>query len=690
MKIKLSLAVVYMCLATSYAQEISIENIDISGQKVLESNLSDSKKTIEIEDIVQPTTVSDALKNEFYVDFKKSSEYASEPYIRGRGNKGVPVYLEGMRLNAGHDDSTNLFSLSDAVELEVYRGANAATLGMGAMSGAVVVKYKDPQFNNSSDFKFSGFANYKNSFLSKDGNSAGLGISTYNDLINISLSGGISDYNNYEDGDNNEILHSEYESDNYNGDISFNTGDDSFVYLRYMKSTSDSEDPYTRFYNAAAGVWTYTDRPNDEAKNYFLGFKKGKFGWFENFHLQGFKNDLHYDYNMKREAVVSEQQELFRDSETKGFKVSADKTIDKHLMSFNVTHSDMDISNGVRTYNYATSTWNAWSAAPGIKGGEIKSDLLSLADKIQYDNWSFDLATSYERVERTVDSNVKTTALASKIPVTLLNQVVQYDTNEKDNLLSFNIGAAYKVSSAFNPYVKFSNATRTPYFNEQYGNNPNTGSQIPNQDLDNEKVWGIDLGFDGEVGKFYYTNAFYYQQYKDYIELVNTGYKTLGTNLPIKQFVNLDKAVVYGAELLLGYEFDNNIVAEAAYTYTRGENKDDNQPLAYITPQKLKLSLSQQNKKGFSWRIEQELVDKQDRVSSVNGELETAGYGLTNTTISYGFGTINVFKDVTLSLEMNNIFDKTYREHLSKVSSTTYYLPNESGINGTIAIQVKF
>ena len=88
--------------------------------------------------------------------------------------------------------------MTDIAEVDVYRGANGAKLGMGAMSGAVVVKFKEPEFTNTEDFKVSGFANSKFEFLSKDGNSNSLGANLYNNIINISLSGSISDYNNYE------------------------------------------------------------------------------------------------------------------------------------------------------------------------------------------------------------------------------------------------------------------------------------------------------------------------------------------------------------------------------------------------------------------------------------------------------------------------------------------------------------
>lgn len=168
MKIKLSILAISINLI-SYAQEVKIEEINIEDKLIQEETLSSPKKTIEVEDNIETTSINDVLKKEFYVEFQKSSEYSSEPYIRGRGNKGVAIYLEGMRLNAGHSDSTNIFGLSDISQIEVYRGANGAKLGMGAMSGAVVVKLKEPQFSDTSELKISGFANAKSSFLSKRG-----------------------------------------------------------------------------------------------------------------------------------------------------------------------------------------------------------------------------------------------------------------------------------------------------------------------------------------------------------------------------------------------------------------------------------------------------------------------------------------------------------------------------------------
>lgn len=350
----------------------------------------------------------------------------------------------------------------------------------------------------------------------------------------------------------------------------------------------------------------------------------------------------------------------------------------------------MYITNGVRTYNYGTSSWNPWQKAFGITEGEIKSFMLNVSDEIQYDKTFFNLAAGYEYVKRDVISNINSAKFATLVPAVLLSQTLKENTNEEDNLLSLSATIGYEVSSAFIPYFKLSNATRTPYFNEQYGNNPSNGSQIPNQTLKNEKVYGADIGADGQIDKFYYSTALFYQKYKDYIELVDTGYKTTPTNLTIKQYINLDEATVYGAELLMGYEIADDIFAEATYTQTHGENEDDNQPLAYITPQKLKLSLAQRKKKGLSWEVVEELVDKQDRISAINGEKETAGYALTNASVSYAFGELGIFKSAVVSFELNNIFDKNYSEHLSKASSTAYYTANEAGINGALALQVKF
>lgn len=674
------------------AQNVSLEAVSIEEQQ--ESavpTLSSEKTKVSTKKIVAPTTtIDETLKDEFFVTYQKAGEYNSSPYIRGKGNKGVPIYLEGLRINEAHPDSTNLFNTIDADEIDVYRGASGATLGMGSMSGGIVVRYKEPKFTTSNEFGNESFINAKASLFSTSGYTTTLGTTLYNQYVNLSFSGGVSDYDNYDDGKGDEVLHSEYDTSHYNIAAAIKTGDDSYIYGRYMRDKASSQDPLSRYQNG--GTWFYTDRPNDEAKTYFIGFRKKEWLGIQDIDLQFFKNDLHYDMNTKKETLVPYATELFRDSKTKGVKLSAKKELNEnHLLSFSTSYSKVDIKNGVRKWNGATNSWSPWMSAFGITGGKMKNLGLQLSDDITYGKAFYTLGVNYESIKRDVQSNVNTAALSGLVPAALLAQVQKIDTNERDNLFSFNVKAGYEISPSFIPYIKISNSERTPYFNEAYGNNPSNGSMVPNQTLENEKVWGIDVGFDGQYNNFYYTSALYYQRYSDYIELVKTGYMTTtATPLPIKQYTNLDKAIIYGTELMGGYGFGNDLFVEASYLYTYGQNEDDDTPLAFIAPQKFTLSFSQKHSKGLSWKIEEVFVDNQNRVSSVNGEIKTPGYSLTNASVSYNFTKLGVLKDATLGLEINNIFDKEYREHLDKVSSTAWYLPDNPGVNGVISFKAKF
>ncbi len=677
-----------LCHHAVRAETATLEQITVEETAVAEQSLAAPKETIALDqEPVRPDTLSEALEDVFYVELLKDGSYNAEPYIRGRGTKGVPVYLEGMRLNAGHNDSTNLLSMIDVGSVDVYRGANASTLGMGAMSGAVVARFAEPTFGKTDAFGASGFMNVQSAMFSESGLSTSMGAEVFNNRFSFSLSGGVSDFMGYEDGNGDEVLHSGYEMSNYNGAAAVKVSDDSYAYLRYMKIEADSEDPFSRYQNG--GVWLYTDRPNDDGEYYFVGYRDASLGGLKDVDVQLYGNDLHYDVNTNREATPSEMNELYRESETRGGKVSAKKALDDHLLSFSTGYSKMDITNGLRKFNMATKTWGDWTNAYGISGGDISSYALNAADDFTYDKAFFNLSGGYEHVRRNVDSNINTSALAKLVPAALLDQIRQEDTHEDDNLFSAGVIAGYKFCSAFVPYVKLSNATRTPYFNEAYGNNPGNGSQIPNQTLDNETVWGADLGADGKLGAFYYTSALYYQKYSDYIELANTGYKTTA-GLPIKQFINLDDAEISGAEAMVGYNLGGDRFVEASYLYTYGENETYDQPLAYIAPQKLTVAVGQRRDLGLNWRIEEVMVDNQDRISKINGEVPTAGYALTNLSISYAFDQWAWAKKTVVAFDLNNVFDREYREHLDRVSSTAWYLPDDPGVNGLLSLRVQF
>lgn len=633
----------------------------------------------------QPESLSDSLKDVFFVESQQSSDYQSEPYIRGRGNTGVPVYIEGMRLNAAHPDSTNLMSMLDIGTVDVYRGAQGATLGIGAMSGAVVAHFKDPVFNTTHDFTASGFVDGSVSFFSKDGITTAAGATMANDKVSVSVSGGFSDFANYKDGNGDEVLHSGSDTNALNASVAIKTSEDSYVYARFMRSKANTEDPMSRFKNGS--VWMYTDRPNDDGKYYFFGYKAKQLAGLSDVDLQVYGNDLHYDMDQKIEATQSNSRQLYRESETWGGKASAKKQLGNNLLSFSGEYSNMNITNGLRTWS--SSGWSDWVKAFGITGGSQRDGALRVADDITVGKAFFKIAGGYEHVDRYVDSNVKTSALAKLVPAALLNQVKQHDTDASDDLFSGELKAGYRFNDAFVPYVKLSNSTRTPYFNEAYGNNPSTGSQIPNQDLDNETVWGADIGFDGKYNAFYYSTALYYQKYHNYIELAKTGYTTTA-GLPILQYINLDDAYIYGAEALLGYKLGGDRFVKASYVYTYGQNETYDQPLAYIAPQKLTLRVGQRRQQGLGWSVEEVLVDSQDRISTINGELDSAGYAVTNAGINYTFGAWRWTKKTVVSLEVHNLFDTSYREHLDSPSSTAWYLPDDPGINARLSLRIEF
>lgn len=665
------------------SQPLKLNEIVLVGR-----SLGDSVQTVEVDEAaVKPTTLTEALEGQFFVEMQKAGEYSSEPYIRGRGIKGVPIFLEGMRLNAGHPDSTNLFNMIDVETVEVYRGPSAASLGMGAMSGAVVVKFREPEFASTGSPEFAGTLDARTSLFSTSGYSAILAARACNDLFNLSLSAGFDDYRNYDDGDGDEVRHSMYEASHYNAALSVKVSGDSYLYVRYMKDRADAEDPFSRY--QGNGAWFYTDRPDDEGDTLFVGYKDAQLGGLDDVHLQVFGSNLHYDMNLKKEAPIDHVRELFRDTKTRGGQLSASKELGDHLLSLSAGYAQMKLTNGVRLYDASTGSWSPWVSAFGITDGKIGSYKLNLGDDLVYGKAFFNLSVGYELVRRKVHSNINSTALASLVPAELLAEVQPEDTNAWDHLVSVSATAGYEFSPAFVPYVKVSNAGRTPYFNEAYSNNPANGSLVPNQDLDNESVWGVDVGVDGSFRRLYYSGTFYYQEYDDYIELVQTGYQTTG-GLPIKQYVNLDEATVYGVETLVGFALGHERFIEAAYLHTYGKNAMNDQPLAFIAPQKVTFTLAQRREKGLRWELEVELVDEQDRVSEVNGEVETPGYAVANIAVSYVFERLGWLKNPVLAFALNNIFDRDYRRHLDTVTSTAWYLPDEPGINGILSLHVEF
>ncbi len=175
----------------------------------------------------------------------------------------------------------------------------------------------------------------------------------------------------------------------------------------------------------------------------------------------------------------------------------------------------------------------------------------------------------------------------------------------------------------------------------------------------------IELGIDWSGGALSLSPRIFYRKVADYVQgapstvapaIMFAAMMRPGGNPPLR-FSNVD-AEFRGADLAFGYKLSEQWKINGVINYVRAET-DDNQPLYRISPLNAYATLQwQQAKQGASLRIRG--FAEQDRVSDSHFEQPTSGYGIVDLS-----GYKQVTENVRLTLSVENLADRQYRQHLA-------------------------
>lgn len=147
---------------------------------------------------------------------------------------------------------------------------------------------------------------------------------------------------------------------------------------------------------------------------------------------------------------------------------------------------------------------------------------------------------------------------------------------------------------------------------------------------------------------------------------------------------NVD-ATVYGFEADAAWRFARSWTATATLAWVRGENDTDDKALAQQPPLEARLGV-EYNDQVFSYGALLRLVAEQDRVDVGSGSIVANGID-TGPTSGFAVLSLNAgwrpSRALLLTAGVDNVFDRTYREHLSKSGAaiTGYEAPAGEPIN---------
>lgn len=173
---------------------------------------------------------------------------------------------------------------------------------------------------------------------------------------------------------------------------------------------------------------------------------------------------------------------------------------------------------------------------------------------------------------------------------------------------------------------------------------------------------------------------------QDYISAVkNAALKPIFGAPGVRQYVNIDKAIMLGFDISWQQSMGKYFKHLFTVDYTYGQNAVAKIPLPQIKPLDIRYLLE-------GYFLSQKLVPylqfrysaEQNRVATDFGEAKTPSFFVANAGVKY-----NINNDLQFTFAINNIFDKGYREHLSRPINSSLYL-TEPGRSFLIMLSYKF
>lgn len=186
-----------------------------------------------------------------------------------------------------------------------------------------------------------------------------------------------------------------------------------------------------------------------------------------------------------------------------------------------------------------------------------------------------------------------------------------------------------------------------------------------------EKTTQLDTGLNYRRGPLSLSIAAFCNQVSDYILVQSNVVKTssmggMGMTMSTVTITRNVDTTSWGGELGAGYAFDENWKLDASLAYVRGRNRTDDLPLAQQPPLEGRLSLVYATP---VWSVGAltRFVDAQNRVAvnqgTIIGQDLGTSPGFTVFSLNAGW---RINSHVTVTAGVDNLFDKTYAEHISR------------------------
>lgn len=650
---------------------LSSEAIEVIGksEELTGSGLEHASKKIFGSDLRRNlgTTLSSTLSNLPGFDERSNGAAPSRPVIRGLGDERVMILQDGMNtgdISAQSSDHSVTIDPSSATEIEIARGPAALAYGANAIGGVINVVKNQVQATLPSQLTGS---------FSLNGQS-----------VNTSTSSAFS-------------ISAPVGSFAVQGDLSGRYG------LNTQTPLGEVGNTYYETTNDALGIswirpWGYTGASSS------IYFSNYGIPPDPNGHPNGVDIEMRkYQYDFRSEIIrtgkflkVIEFDASYKDYNHK--EIEGENTQGQPVIG---TEFDLLTSNfNLRAKHNDHSIFNSGSF--GISGefedylvdgaNTPPSNLLSVGAYIIEETDFGPLHLEGGLRIDFIESSTNERGLFYRIGAINGSIDSTYYKNRSFSALSGSMSAIYNLGKGYSIGTTVLRSFRAPSLEELYSEGPHLASysyEIGNPDLDPERAWAKEIFVGYQSNRFNTSAAIFHNGFDNYIYSQNTGSQNIQRpELQNYQFVGTE-AELYGFEVSIEAQLTKVIVVDFSTSYTIGrqdttssnETDKGTRPLPQIPPFKGKTSVKY-IKDGLEIGSRFQYAAEQNRT----GEFETStdSYFLTDLFAQYRFNTNNLLH--TVSLNINNLLDKEYYNHLSRIKD----LRPEPGRNITLLYKLFF
>lgn len=646
-------------LSQAYSEELSPKTtIDLEPIVVTSTQSSNpGQVTFDPTIAIQPLPANDgadALRHIAGISVIRKGGTDGDPTFRGMAGSRLPVILDGVSTLGGcgqrMDPPTAYVFPSSFDKVTVLKGPQSVRYGPGSSAGVILFERQPPRLNNDSASlqTFATVASFNRYDLSVEtlvGNASVYG----------RFQGSWSESGDYEDGDGN-VYNSEYKRWNTQTALGWTPNENSA--LEFSVSLSDGEAAYAdrgmdgvKFDRTAYQLRYRIDQLDGALRSIDAqAYHSYVDHVMDNFTLREFTPTM-----MMSMPMVSNPDRLTEGGSV-SFELDRWHRLDSSL-GFDLQTNQHRLRNamGAAANNYESLAYteDANFEQYGLFGefGYELEEGRDLKFGFRLDNWHAEDLREMIRVG--MNNRVSNPTAGEAREDTLTSGYLRYEQELNASNAKFFAGIGH--SERFPDYWEL--------FSKESANS------VTAFGIDPEKVTQLDLGVLKRFGDFNLNASLYYADHQNFILIESNFSKTTGTMTRTATVARNVDATTYGGEIELRYQNDHGWYAGSTLAYTRGENDSDTRPLGQIPPLEMRIEGGKRSDAwSGGWILR--LVDDQDRIAINQGNIvgqdigESEGFAVLSFHSSYR---INEYWD--LSAGVDNAFDTTYAEHISRAGT---------------------